>query len=435
MKTTIKLLTITYIIAFLFTVSITGCKDKVIEEWTVNTPVYMSYEDFRASVTTAPMAYLENPGKIYFMNNYIFINELSQGVHIYDNSDPSNPQYIVFIEIPGNVDIAVKNSTLYADSYVDLVVLNISDLDNIVEVNRLEDVFPYTIPFCDNEYPVSDIDESQGVVVDWETGTLTTETGPSGYPWYPWYGGGFIEDGMINTAYSGGNGGGGTAIFNNSYGVGGSMARFIVYQNMLYTIDNSTLHLFDITSNTNPSQQDDFSVQWGIETVFIYNDNLFIGSQSGMVIYDLSNPMDPQYVSTFAHATGCDPVVVEEDYAYITLRSGNSCGGFSDQLDVVDISDLAFPDLVKTYVMTGPSGLGIDNGTLFICDGNAGLKIYNAYDPLTIDDNMIAHYPDMKPFDVIPVNNILLTIAEDGFYQYDYSDINNIQLLSVISIN
>ena len=41
----------------------------------------------------------------------------------------------------------------------------------------------------------------------------------------------------------------------------------------------------------------------------------------------------------------------------------------------------------------------------------------------------------MKALDVIPINNVLLMIAEDGLYQYDYSDINNLELLSVIPIN
>ena len=82
--------------------------------------------------------------------------------------------------------------------------------------------------------------------------------------------------------------------------------------------------------------------------------------------------------------------------------------------------------------MTKPKGLGIDNGTLFLCDD--GLKIYNADDPQTLMANRLAHYSGMEGYDVIPYNNVLMMIAEDGIYQYDYSDLEEIRLLSKIAV-
>ena len=72
-------------------------------------------------------------------------------------TDPADPENMGFIEIPGNVDIAIKNNTLYADSYVDLVAIDISDIENPEEVNRVEDVFPYTLPPYDENYRLADI--------------------------------------------------------------------------------------------------------------------------------------------------------------------------------------------------------------------------------------------------------------------------------------
>ena len=65
-----------------------------------------------------------------------------KGVHIIDNTSPSHPVNLGFIEIPGNADIAIKNNILYADSYVDLVALDISDVNDIREVDRVKDIFP-----------------------------------------------------------------------------------------------------------------------------------------------------------------------------------------------------------------------------------------------------------------------------------------------------
>jgi len=71
---------------------------------------------------------------------------------------------------------------------------------------------------------------------------------------------------------------------------------------------------------------------------------------------------------------------------------------------------------------------------LFVCDGTAGLKIYNAANPLDIAANQLTAYPNNHAFDVIPLGDILVMIGVDGLYQYDYSDLNNIFELSHIDI-
>lgn len=84
--------------------------------------------------------------------------------------------------------------------------------------------------------------------------------------------------------------------------------------------------------------------------------------------------------------------------------------------------------------MTEPYGLGIDNKTLFVCDGPAGLKIFDATDPMQIDQHLLQNYTNLNAFDVIPFGNILIMIATDGIYQYNYSDLQNITQLSKIPI-
>ena len=140
------------------------------------------------------------------------------------------------------------------------------------------------------------------------------------------------------------------------------------------------------------------------------------------------------HISTYQHVRSCDPVVVDDRYAYVTLRSGTECQGFTNQLEVIDVDNLESPQLVKVYPMTNPHGLGIDDNTLFICDGDDGLKAYDATDVNTIDQNMLAHYKDINAFDVIPFNDILMMIGSDGIFQYDYSNPEDIRLLSKIDI-
>jgi hypothetical protein len=438
MKTILKFSSFAFL--FLFISTFYSCEDKIIESQTykANVPEYMSYDDLRSSVKMTESTQLCHPGKMYFKDNYIFINEQQKGVHVYDNSNPASPVNLTFIEIPGNVDISIFNDILYADSYVDLVAIDISDINNVTEIYRSENIFEYTIPAFDFDYPVSDVEEQKGVVLGWKIENVTETIDIHSKNYNLLYTSSFEDGGAWNgginssgpASNSGGVGNSGSA-----YGVGGSMARFMIYSKYLYVLREFNMKTFDISNPLAPREISDINIDRVSETLFVYENNMFIGTQTGMVVYSLANPANPVYLSEFNHIQSCDPVVVNDGYAYVTLRAGNSCGGFENQLDVVDISLITNPVLVETYPLKEPYGLGIDSGTLFICDGDDGLKVYDACDPLAIDENMIKHFPDINAFDVIPLNDVLLMIGSDGLYQYDYSDLDNLSLLSVINVN
>jgi hypothetical protein len=217
-------------------------------------------------------------------------------------------------------------------------------------------------------------------------------------------------------------------------GIGGSMARFTIVNDILYTVGNYSLYIFDISNVSNPNLMSDVEIQWGIETIFPFKENLFIGAQNGMHIFKITDPLNPQYISTFAHVTVCDPVVANDTVAFVTLRSGSRCNGYTDQLDVLDIKNLYSPKLIKSYPMLNPHGLGIDGKALFICEGEYGWKLFEVNSLYTIDQDIINHFTGMHAFDVIPYHNTLLLIGDDGLYQYDYSDLHNVNLLSSLPI-
>ncbi len=403
-----------------------SCTDKCEEVYTYTQeePIYMTYEEIRQPVEALSARALEDPGKIYLKAPYLFINERNEGIHVFDNSNPSSPQNLGFIAIPGNVDLAVKGNILYADNYTDLLAINISNPLAPTLVERVEDAF------IQNYWT---IDPVLGILVDWET-VEYVETYPCGEdpPAVPqndnlvdWWG---PVDFEFNDAGGMPLAGGGS-----SAGVGGSMARFTLYDDFLYIVTNTDLMVYDV-ANQSPQFSNTSYVGWEIETIYPFEGNLLIGSTSGMFIYGLEEPQYPQYISMFAHLNACDPVVAEGDYAYVTLRTGNACQGFSDQLDVLDISNIYEPFLVKTYPMTNPHGLGIDDGTLFICDGDDGLKVFDASDVNAIDENMIQHYQDINTYDIIPFNDVAFMIGSDGLFQYDYTDPTNMTLLSTIPV-
>lgn len=415
---------------FILTLGFNACVDEYTEVFIANSPIYMSYEDLREAVNTTVPRDLENPGKIYFKDGYIFVNEELKGIHIIDNRNPRNPQNIGFIEIPGNVDIAIKENILYADSYIDLIALDISNITSPKEVHRIEKVFPYTTPPPANEdFRIAKVDEDKGVVIDWEIKKVRQDMEYHYYPEYFFLRADFAKN---DASYSSG----GAIQSASTFGIGGSMARFGLYSDYLYVVDNANLYIFDVKNPESPSDIGKQNVGWDIETMFIYDGHMFFGTQSGMRIFSLEVATVPKYVSDFWHVTSCDPVVISDGFAYVTLRGGTRCGSSVNRLDVLKLSDdYKNNQLLASYPLHGPYGLGIDDQTLFVCDGDAGLKIYDVEDKLHIDEHQIAAFSNINTFDVIPFNNYLFMVGDNGFYQYDYSDLQNVQQISFIPVN
>jgi len=416
--------------ALVFILAFTSaCTDKVYETFNANDPVYMSYEDLRSAVKMTEAREMNNPGKIYFKDQYIFINEKMIGVHVYDVSDPTNPQNKGFIEIPGNIDIAIKENILYADSYIDLVSIDVSSFSAIAEVGRVQKIFPYTLPKYNEKLPLAKLDETKGVVVGWEEKNLKQEIEQRYYPTYNWK----LNAETDMASYSSGGVGG---VAGSTYGVGGSMARFGLYMDFLYIVNQNSLLTFKLKSNSEVTLLDTKPQGWNVETIFITDNHLFLGTQSGLIVQSLKVPERPTQIGSFTHVTSCDPVVIKGDLAFVTLKGGTTCrGGTLNQLDVVKMSDgYSKFTLLKSYQMYGPQGLGIDDDLLFICDGDAGLKIYNAADPLTITGHVVASFPSINAYDVIPMNNYLFLIGETGFLLYDYSNIQNIKQIGIIPV-
>ncbi len=415
-----------FVMGALFSIFLNSCEDTTIREYKGNAPVYISYADLRTSITEEQNVDLKNPGKIYFKDNYIFIIEELKGIHVFDNSNPSSPVKKVFVKVPGVVDMAISGNILYADSFVDLVALDVQDIGDIHEVGRVRDILPYTVPPTGNDLPVGSVDKEKGLVVSWDVRTIRERVynNPIIYPVFT------MDKGLTNGAFYSASSG----VSSGGVGIGGSMARFGLKDKVLYLLDNSTLKLFDITVKSSPAKLFDINAGWGIETMFLTGNNMFLGTTTGMIIYDITNPQAPERKSTYNHIRSCDPVVVDDTLAYITLRSGTNCGGTVNSLDVVSIRNISQPVLVQSYPLNNPFGLGKDGDLLFICDGNAGLKVFDASDAKSISSHLIYSYPGIKAYDVIPVGDVLVLISEDGLFQYSYSDIQNISLMSTITV-
>ncbi|WP_136465869.1 LVIVD repeat-containing protein [Flagellimonas onchidii] len=389
-------------------------------EYLVAKPLVINKAEFANSVDIIAPRPIEESGKVYTYKDYIFINDKFQGIHVINNSNPSQPRKMGFIEIPGNVDISVKDDFLYADSLSDLIVIDISNITDIKFVKRLENVLHNNIfwPFEADIVENADFDYETEILIGWKTVTerrLISEV---------------EENRNIDIMF------GDLALANtaerSTTGQGGSLARFKIVDDYLYAVDSHNINIFNISDLDNPQDLEDVYAGFDIETIFNRGNHLFLGSMRGMYIYDITTPDKPTLVSEFEHGTACDPVVVDGDYAYVTLRGGNGCGALESGLFIVDISDIANPELAKTYPMDEPYGLGIKDEKLFVCDGKSGLKVYDKTD---IEDlKTLNHFKDIVTFDVIPLESHLIMVGDEILYQYEYLD-DRIRLLSQIGLN
>lgn len=217
-------------------------------------------------------------------------------------------------------------------------------------------------------------------------------------------------------------------------GTGGSMARFVLVDNFLYVVDYSQISTYNVSNPATPLFVNKQDIGFGIETIFPYESYLLIGSTTGMYIYTISSNGVPVRQSMLEHFESCDPVVAQGNYAYVTLRSSRNCGAIvtDNRLEVVDISNINYPNPISATDMAEPKGLAVDGNYLFVCSGNIGVVLFELSNPAF--PNPIDTIGSFTANDVIAHNNHLLVVCNDGLRQFDYSDINNITDLSFYSV-
>jgi hypothetical protein len=226
-------------------------------------------------------------------------------------------------------------------------------------------------------------------------------------------------------------------------GVAGSYSRFIIVGSYMYAVDNENLRTIDLSTASDPEWMDEQFIGSNIESIFSFQDKLFIGAVSGLYIYQIGADGVPVQTAEYPYSNfgwgfePCDPVVANDSFAYVTINTTTRvtrCRITSEfnvnLLLIYNITDIYDPVLVAQYDLFNPKGVGLDGTTLFVCDGEQGLKIFDVSNPQSIEE--LAHFDGFEAFDVIPLGGLLLVVGPDNVYQFDYSDLENIRQISEI---
>jgi hypothetical protein len=220
-------------------------------------------------------------------------------------------------------------------------------------------------------------------------------------------------------------------------GKGGSLARFTISGNYMYAVDKENLKVFNITNPAQPAFVRSIPVGFEIETIYPFSDKLFIGSTSVVHIFSIADPANPQKLSTAISPQvlrRCDPVVARDSVAYATLRTNGPCGGMASILAVYDIRNITSPVQVSQEIVSEPYGLGYTDNTLYVCDRNMGLMVFditNAFDPVHVK-NVPMPQSGVHFVDVIPNNDVLVCWVTKGMVLYDITDRNDPVLITEI---
>ncbi len=214
-------------------------------------------------------------------------------------------------------------------------------------------------------------------------------------------------------------------------GQGGSLARFTTAMDYLYVVDDQKLYTYSLTNAANPQFKGAIDVGFSIETIYSYQDKLFIGSSSAMYVYSLADAAHPAKLGQASHVRACDPVVANDSLAYVTVRSGSRCGGTTSALMVYDVKYIMQPLLRNTIPMSSPWGLGMKDNRLYVCNGSAGMNVYDISNP--VFPKLLKQLSGNTFYDVIIVDNLMVAMIEGGTALYELKANDEISLAAKIN--
>lgn len=143
-------------------------------------PVYATDNNNEVELQTSRT--IDNPGQMYVKGELLLINEIGEGLHIIDNTDPANPINRGFLKIRGSENMALKDGILYINQFNSLLVIDVNDIQNYQVLANHESVLdasPYELPVPPvNGYYFECVDPEKGEVIGWQ---LTTINSPQCY--------------------------------------------------------------------------------------------------------------------------------------------------------------------------------------------------------------------------------------------------------------
>ena len=200
------------------------------------------------------------------------------------------------------------------------------------------------------------------------------------------------------------------------------------------TDHNYGLYILNVSDPTNPQILSQYTDPGEIDDLVVIDDYAYvIDQEDGLEIVDISDPTDPQKLGDFSYGvTGYHvDVIVRDEIAYLTdVRTGLTVVNISDptnmyeigtyytdsefywmeiqgnylfvpnqeNINILDISNPAFPTLYSTINDTGAHGvISIQYDLMYVSDFEEGLEVYDVSD-LQNPEKLITFFDGGIPF-------------------------------------
>lgn len=401
-----------------------SCEDdfgKKTVSYTKATAIYGDIETLRATPIAGNARVIEDAGKIFVYDDMILVGEEGHGIHVIDNSYPSNPIPVAFLNIPGNREYFVSDGVLYAESVYDMLKIDISNMKQPVILERVENAFLATLYGESGEAIIGFDYENVTEELALDDPIFDYETYDNVY--YYDVDQSLIPQSSVPASFAG-----------NSGNAIGSVNRIVEHNGYVYAVSRGKMNVFNAQGGFEQVYSE--YVGWNMETVFPMGDRLFVGTSSSVDIFNISNPESPYLQSSYFHMTSCDPVLpINETTAYVTLRTGDfsECPGDENELLVIDISHDEYVEEVQQISMNSPFGMSLIEDRLYVGEGASGVKVFDASDRRNLKLLQFDHSVDA--YDVIAhpkYFNILMLAGPDGLLQYQLDGGTDLQLISNI---
>lgn len=149
-----------------------ACDDEIRElpdESQCMRPVYSQNDDWK-EVAVEETRQAMRLGEEIINANVAYREDRQFGIHVTDVSDPLLPRPMAFIKVPGLHTFDIRGDSLFAGNFVDAVVFDVSDAQNITLLGRVANTYSNDglaqIPLDYSGF-LECPDESNGEIIGW----------------------------------------------------------------------------------------------------------------------------------------------------------------------------------------------------------------------------------------------------------------------------
>jgi len=375
-----------------------------------------------SDLPTSPVIASGRPGpnliSVAVSGNHAYLLDTTFGIHVYDVSDPLDPQWLGDLPYAGEGHMEIVGNRLYVGAYPGLVLLDISVPDaprQICEVNTSgpprgisvdgDHVYqairnPGSLDIIDASNPASPPERGQITLYGWPYYIAMAE--PYAYLACRFYGVRVVDvsdpAAMVDLGYVDGVEyarhivlDGALAYVAGEYEglyilditkpaapqlvsnqpMGRSTCCVVKQGNYVYLTNWDGLRIVDVTEPADPDVIAWLNTDWEAHYVAVRGDYALVATTLELLLVDVGDPYDPQLVESFD--IKAKTVCIEGDFAYVSTLNWLTVYSVTELPEFELVGDIPLPNYTISACFAG--------NLAYLANGAGGLQVLDVSDP------------------------------------------------------